>query len=58
MYSDEDKIDAAGVRRTPIFKAAFDFDLHFTGHLSAYAVSTLRAAAACAPALKARRILI
>ena len=44
MYSDEDKIDAAGVRRTPIFKAAFDFDLHFTGHLSSYATSTLRAA--------------
>lgn len=44
MYSDEDKIDAAGVRRTPIFKAAFDFDLHFTGHLSCYAASALRAA--------------
>ncbi len=43
IYSDEDKIDAAGVRRTPIFKAAFDFDLHFTGHLSSYAASTLRA---------------
>lgn len=49
MYSDEDKIDAAGVRRTPIFKAAFDFDLHFTGHLSAYAVSTLRAAGGLRP---------
>ena len=42
LYSDEDKIDAHGVRRTPVCKAAFDFDLHCTGHLSTYAVEILR----------------
>ncbi len=52
MYSDEDKIDAAGVRRTPVFKAAFDFDLHYTGHLSAYAVAALREAGGLRPGME------
>lgn len=52
LYSDEDKIDAAGVRRTPIFKADFDFDLHYTGHLSTYAVAALREADGLRPSLE------
>lgn len=52
LYSDEDKIDAAGVRRTPIFKADFDFDLHYTGHLSTYAVAALREADGLRPGLE------
>lgn len=43
MYSDEDKIDSMGVRRTPFFRAGFDPYLHSTGHLSLYDVNILRA---------------
>lgn len=34
VYTDEDKIDEDGVRRTPVFKPDFDFDLHTMGHLT------------------------
>ncbi|MDR3362378.1 MAG: glycosyltransferase [Desulfovibrio sp.] len=43
LNSDSDIIDERNVRRTPLFKAVFDPDLHFTGHLSVYSTQTLRA---------------
>ena len=52
LYSDEDKIDVHGVRRTPVFRAAFDFDLHCTGHLSTYAVEALREVGGLRPGLE------
>ncbi|OXS29832.1 MAG: hypothetical protein BCS36_08560 [Desulfovibrio sp. MES5] len=44
MYSDEDKLDSRGVRRTPVFRADFDPWTCFTGHFSVYATKELRAA--------------
>lgn len=52
LYSDEDKIDDAGVRRTPVFKAAFDLDSYCPGHLAAYAVAALRDAGGLRPGLE------
>ncbi|MGE9985545.1 glycosyltransferase [Desulfovibrio sp. SGI.169] len=52
LYSDEDKIDAAGVRRTPVFRAAFDPDSYCPGHLAAYAVAALRDAGGLRPGLE------
>ncbi len=43
MYSDEDKLDSRGVRRTPVFRADFDPWTCFTGHFSVYATKELRA---------------
>ncbi|SCM70646.1 glycosyltransferase [Desulfovibrio sp. 86] len=42
IYSDEDKVDARGVRRTPIFKADFDPWLCAVWHFSVYATEKLR----------------
>lgn len=44
IYTDEDKIDEDGVRRTPIFKTCFDPDLPLVGHLTSYATELLREA--------------
>ena len=52
IYSDEDKIDDDGVRRTPIFKPDFDFDLHSVGHLATYATDLLRAVGGLRPGLE------
>lgn len=45
LFSDEDKMDAAGVRRNPFFKPGFDRDLleggNYACHLSAFARDTL-----------------
>ena len=47
LYSDEDKIDADGVRRNPFFKPGFDRDLlegnNYACHLSAFDRETLLA---------------
>lgn len=47
LFSDEDKMDAAGVRRNPFFKPGFDRDLieggNYACHLSAFARETLLA---------------
>lgn len=42
VYSDEDKIDARGVRRTPILKADFDPWICAVWHFSVYATEKLR----------------
>lgn len=42
VYSDEDKVDARGVRRTPILKADFDPWLCAVWHFSVYATERLR----------------
>ncbi|MFT4301885.1 MAG: glycosyltransferase [Desulfovibrio sp.] len=42
VYSDEDKIDARGVRRTPILKADFDPWVCAVWHFSVYATERLR----------------
>lgn len=52
IYSDEDKIDDDGVRRTPVFKPDFDFDLHSVGHLATYATDLLRAVGGLRPGLE------
>lgn len=52
IYTDEDKIDGDGVRRTPIFKPDFDFDLHSVGHLATYATDLLRAVGGLRPGLE------
>lgn len=52
IYSDEDKIDDDGVRRTPIFKPDFDADLHSVGHLATYATDLLRAVGGLRPGLE------
>lgn len=43
VYTDEDKIDEDGVRRTPVFKPGFDLDLHAMGHLTTCATGLVRA---------------
>lgn len=42
IYSDEDHIDAANLRSSPIFRPDFDADLFFVGHLSVYETALLR----------------
>lgn len=42
VYSDEDKVDARGVRRTPILKADFDPWVCAVWHFSVYATERLR----------------
>ena len=42
VYTDEDKIDEEGVRRTPVFKPGFDYDLHAMGHLTTCATELVR----------------
>ncbi|MDE7370193.1 MAG: glycosyltransferase, partial [Desulfovibrio sp.] len=43
IYTDEDKIDEDGVRRTPVFKPGFDGDLAAMGHLTTCATELVRA---------------
>lgn len=56
IYSDEDKVDACGVRRGPVFKAAFDPDLYdgcnYTCHLSAFASRLVHEAGGFRPGLE------
>lgn len=52
IYTDEDKIDADGVRRTPVFKPDFDFDLHSVGHLATYATDLVRAVGGLRPGIE------
>ncbi|MBD5417856.1 MAG: glycosyltransferase [Desulfovibrio sp.] len=42
IYTDEDKIDEDGVRRTPVFKPGFDGDLAAMGHLTTCATALVR----------------
>lgn len=49
VYTDEDKIDEQGVRRTPVFKPGFDYDLHAMGHLSTCAAELVRAVGGLRP---------
>ncbi|MDE6733907.1 MAG: glycosyltransferase, partial [Desulfovibrio sp.] len=42
VYTDEDKIDEDGVRRTPVFKPGFDGDLAAMGHLTTCATGLVR----------------
>lgn len=46
IYTDEDKIDENGVRRTPIFKPDFDYDLNIMGHLTTCARDLVKAVGA------------
>lgn len=52
VYTDEDKIDANGVRRTPVFKPGFDCDLQIMGHLATCDTDLLRDVGALRPGLE------
>ncbi|MBD5626512.1 MAG: glycosyltransferase [Desulfovibrio sp.] len=49
IYTDEDKIDEDGVRRTPVFKPGFDGDLAAMGHLTTCATELVRAVGGLRP---------
>lgn len=49
VYTDEDRIDENGVRRSPIFKPGFDPDLFSVGHLHTWATALLREAGGLRP---------
>ncbi|MBO4313233.1 MAG: glycosyltransferase, partial [Desulfovibrio sp.] len=42
VYTDEDKIDGDGLRRTPILKPDYDADLHYTWHLTTAETALVR----------------
>lgn len=44
IYSDEDHIDTKNIRRSPVFRAEFDPELFFIGHISAYSTDLIRKA--------------
>lgn len=48
-YTDEDRIDDDGVRRSPVFKPGFDVDLFSVGHLTSYPAELVRAAGGLRP---------
>ncbi|MBD5648026.1 MAG: glycosyltransferase [Desulfovibrio sp.] len=49
VYTDEDRIDNDGVRRSPVFKPGFDCDLFSVGHLTSYPTAAVRAAGGLRP---------
>lgn len=49
VYTDEDRIDGDGVRRSPVFKPGFDCDLFSVGHLTSYPTEAVRAAGGLRP---------
>ncbi|MDE7241215.1 glycosyltransferase [Desulfovibrio sp.] len=49
VYTDEDRIDIDGVRRSPVFKPGFDCDLFSVGHLTCYPAEAVRAAGGLRP---------
>lgn len=49
IYTDEDKVDDDGVRRSPVFKTCFDRDLPLVGHLTSYATELVRRAGGLRP---------
>lgn len=51
-FSDEDKVDFRGIRRTPIFKTAFDPWTLYVGHFSVYSTELLRRLGGLRPGLE------
>lgn len=51
-FSDEDKVDSRGVRRTPIFKADFDPWTQYVWHFSVYSTELLRRLGGLRPGLE------
>lgn len=52
VYTDEDRVDEDGVRRSPVFKPGFDGDLFTVGHLTTYAAGLVRDVGGLRPGLE------